>query len=1245
MVSKDSIASLLSPEVILGKISEITLQIQQCRELESILQWALGDIRVLLQTDRVLIYRFLEDQDAVVAFESIGTDWTPILGQLVYDPCFNATWVERYKQGQTATISDIHDGTVDPCYVQLLERFGVQANVVVPIFSQDILWGLVIVHHCRTPREWQSLEVQLLQHIALHLGMAIQQAELRQRQQHLEIQLEQHTVDRQQAAIASQAVIRMAGTEADITEKKQAEIALQESEHRFRVLSQSAPVGIFLTDATGSCTYVNERWCELTQLTSAQAVGEGWRQAIHPGDRPRIFAKWSAAIREGREINPEFRFLRPDGLSVWVAGRATALKEPNGDISGFVGTVSDISDRKAAEIALVESQQQYQTLVENSPDIIERFDRQLRHLYVSPALTKMTGTPAEVFLGKTYRDLGMDEVMVSAWETAAARLLATGQKQVIEFETLTLQGIRSFEMVIVPELSDHQTIESLLCLSRDVTDRKAAETALREQQHFTEQIARSTLAILYVYDLIEQHNTYSNQQVEAVLGYSPDEIRTMGNALFPLLIHPDDLPTVMANQQRLLRVQDDEFVETEYRMRHKTGDYRWLLSRDRIFSRTAEGLPKQSLGVATDITILKETQASLRQQVERQRLLTAIAQHIRQTLDLDHILQTTVTEVRQLLQTDRVIIYRFEPDWSGIIIAESVAEGWRSILGMQITDTYFLATQGRPCEQGMVRATDDIYTAHLARCHVALLEQMQVRAKLVVPILQDHHMWGLLVAHHCRSPRQWEALEIELQQQLATQIAIAIQQADLYQQSQLELAERQLAEIALQQLNQDLEQRVQKRTQSLHQQAEQERLLRLIIQNIHRSLDVGETLTTVLSETRQTLRADRVAIYQFNPDWSGNFVAESVDERWEPLVQPDIQKVWQDTDLQEIQGGRYQNNETFAVNDIYAIGHSQCHIDLLEQFQARAYAISPIFVNDTLWGLLAVYQNSGPRKWQEWEISLLQQLSIQTAIALRQSHLYQSVQAQVKELERLNQLKDDFLSTVSHELRSPMSNIKMAIQMLEISLKPLGVLEDESNVVNRYLKVLREEGKREVNLINDLLDLARLDAGAEPLDPTSIALQSYIPDLTESFLERIHQHQQQLAIHIPDNLPPFTTDLPFLERILTELLHNACKYTPVGETITVSAQSTSATLEICISNSGVEIPAAECDRIFDKFYRIPNNDPWKHGGTGLGLALVKKLTERLGGTIHVESSGGQTAFILEFGFTGGELQLRSHRLS
>jgi len=143
------------------------------------------------------------------------------------------------------------------------------------------------------------------------------------------------------------------------------------------------------------------------------------------------------------------------------------------------------------------------------------------------------------------------------------------------------------------------------------------------------------------------------------------------------------------------------------------------------------------------------------------------------------------------------------------------------------------------------------------------------------------------------------------------------------------------------------------------------------------------------------------------------------------------------------------------------------------------------------------------------------------------------------------------------------------------------------------------------------------------------AIAPFLAHLAEPFLERTRK-QQQLILQLPETLPSLTSDRAYLKRILTELLQNACKYTPAEATITLSAHTTATALNICVSNSGTEIPTIEYDRIFDKFYRIPNNDPWKHEGTGLGLTLVRKLAERLGASTHVASSDNQTTFTLTF---------------
>ncbi len=181
-------------------------------------------------------------------------------------------------------------------------------------------------------------------------------------------------------------------------------------------------------------------------------------------------------------------------------------------------------------------------------------------------------------------------------------------------------------------------------------------------------------------------------------------------------------------------------------------------------------------------------------QTAPERIVAAVTQHIRQSLKLDEILQTTADEVRQLFEVDRVVIYRFEPDWSGLVAVESLAEGCPSILGFHVMDTCFQTTHAAYYQQGNTRAIEDVETAGLMPCHVELLQSLDVRANLVVPILQKERLWGLLIAHQCSETRQWQQSEVNLLYQLAGQAAIAIQQAELYYQ--LQTANQELQRLA-----------------------------------------------------------------------------------------------------------------------------------------------------------------------------------------------------------------------------------------------------------------------------------------------------------------------------------------------------------------------------------------------------------------------------------------------------------------
>ena len=243
------------------------------------------------------------------------------------------------------------------------------------------------------------------------------------------------------------------------------------------------------------------------------------------------------------------------------------------------------------------------------------------------------------------------------------------------------------------------------------------------------------------------------------------------------------------------------------------------------------------------------------------------------------------------------------------------------------------------------------------------------------------------------------------------------------------------------------------------------------------------------------------------------------------------------------------------------------------------------------------------------------------------------------------------MSTVSHELRTPLANMKMAIYMLKIA--------PNSERSPKYLEILESECLRETNLINDLLDLQRLESSATPIPLENLDLLEWLPNIINPFYSRTKERNQVLNVEYYPYLQPIRTNPNSLERVLAELLNNACKYTPnrgeiflkihyrsvsnwleltstaknkrktKKQNISLPSPSISDPLQIVIRNPA-EIPEQELPRIFEKFYRIPNADPWKQGGTGLGLALVQKLVAQLNGTIQVESNQNLTTFMIEF---------------
>jgi PAS domain S-box-containing protein len=313
--------------------------------------------------------------------------------------------------------------------------------------------------------------------------------------------------------------------------------------------------------------------------------------------------------------------------------------------------------------------------------------------------------------------------------------------------------------------TDSESYDRVVVSLLDISERKQIE---QERERF--------LAVGSDLQIITGQNGYFHwvsPTFEPALGWTTEELTSRPWTEF---IHPDDVNPSLAEAASLL--SGKETLAFEHRFRHKDGSYRWLLWKAQSY------VEKQLIyAAAVDITQSKQTELILEQQIQREKAIADISQHIHRSLDLNQVLSSTVERIGELLQSDRVIIYRFQSDWSGTVVAEFLAAGCASILNSEINDPCFGEQYVEPYRQGRVYAIADFTEMEIPPCYRKLIAKLQVRANLVVPILQGENLWGLLIAHQCFVARYWQTEEIELLQQLATQLGIAIQQAELYQKN------------------------------------------------------------------------------------------------------------------------------------------------------------------------------------------------------------------------------------------------------------------------------------------------------------------------------------------------------------------------------------------------------------------------------------------------------------------------------
>lgn len=428
---------------------------------------------------------------------------------------------------------------------------------------------------------------------------------------------------------------------------------------RYRRLITHLTVGVFHTDASGALVYLNEPAAQIIGLPMQQALGTGWQAALAPADRDRVNGKVEQAMADGTSFYDEFHFVHRDGSTRHVIGVGRPEYDDDGTVVGYVGTLTDTSERERTLAALRESENRFMIFMEANPAIIWIKDRDGRYVYMNRAWEREFGLDSRACIGKTARDLvATDDA--AHFAAIDAEVFASGRPRTDVDDFVRLDGLRRIWETVRFRFQTDDGESCIGGIAVDATEKRLAEARIAELQ---QRLRLATVAGnigLWEWDLQRRRAFYSTE-CKHQLGFSDDEIGDR-YAEWESRIHPDDLAATKARLREAVRHPQRPYI-AEHRMRHKDGSYRWVLARGRMET-DARGKPLRLLGSHTDVTRIKETEKAVIENELRLNHLLAANPTVLYALGIDGntFKPTWISD-----SVDRILGYSaqeaLEPDW------------------------------------------------------------------------------------------------------------------------------------------------------------------------------------------------------------------------------------------------------------------------------------------------------------------------------------------------------------------------------------------------------------------------------------------------------------------------------------------------------------------------------------------------------------------------------------------------------